>query len=95
VATAFEPHSQREATSLVAVIFFLVVIGIAIGVWALVAYARAGAKAADTGIDRTSRSDGPSLLEDDLSFAGRDGASENDGGATASEPVDDHATTRR
>jgi hypothetical protein len=50
-------------------IFFLVLIVVVIGAWALIAYARAGAKAADTGIDRTNAASGPSLLEEDLSLA--------------------------
>jgi hypothetical protein len=71
-----------------AVIFFLVLIVVVIGAWALIAYARAGAKAADTGIDRTNAASGPSLLEEDLSFAGRNDA--RDTNAT-SEPADDRA----
>jgi hypothetical protein len=74
-----------------AVIFFLVLIVLAVGVWALIAYARAGAKAADTGIDRTNAASGPSLLEEDLSFAGRNDA--RDENAT-SEPAHDRVEAR-
>jgi hypothetical protein len=76
-----------------AVIFFLALVALVAGVWALIAYARAGAKAADTGIDRASPPQGPSLFDDDLSFAGRTGGRDTDGETTA-EPADDPAEAR-
>jgi cytochrome oxidase Cu insertion factor (SCO1/SenC/PrrC family) len=74
-----------------AVIVFLVLIVLVAVIWGIFAVARAGAKAADTGIDRTNSEGGPTLLEDDLSFTNRDDAPDT-GPREPPEPVDSSAS---
>jgi hypothetical protein len=79
-----------------AVVLVVVLAVIVVGVWALIAYARAGTKAAAEGIDKTQSPGGPSLLEEDLSFAGReDEAGDVGDEVSQSQSERDHTASQR